>query len=166
MLFSSRTLDLGALSRPTRIFNSFSMEADMWIIVLALLLAGAQCSLTAFAPAAPGKAWALWPFEADARPVVEGIGGLPKESGSVVTPILAGVAGAAFLLAAVGLFGKLLPVAWWQPVVLAGAIAAILLTLAYARALGLRAILPLAVSILLILGVLVQGWTPAVLRGS
>jgi hypothetical protein len=69
----------------------------MHIIVAMLLLLGAQFSLTAFAPAQPGKAWLLWPFAADAQPTLNGIGGLPQQSGSVLTPLLAGLSGLAFL---------------------------------------------------------------------
>ncbi len=67
-----------------------------WAIFILLLL-GTLFSLTVFAPAAAGKAGLLWPFAADTQPIVEFVGGPPGQPGSVVTPILAGVAAVFFL---------------------------------------------------------------------
>lgn len=57
------------------------------IVALVLLLLGAQFSATVFAPAATGKAWLLWPFANDSKSWLGVVGGLPKQSGSVVTPL-------------------------------------------------------------------------------
>jgi len=83
-----------------------------WVVFILLLL-GALYSLTAFAPAAAGKAGLLWPFAADSKPIVDFVDGLPGQSGSVVIPFLAGVAGLFFLTAVVGLFWKSAPIRWW-----------------------------------------------------
>ena len=136
----------------------------MWILVLVLLLLAAQCSLTAFAPAPAGKAWLLWPFAADAQPILPGIGGLPQ-SGSVVAPLLAGLSALASLLAVAGLFGLVLPGAWWPAAVLVAGIAGLLLAVAYIDHLRMRAILPVAASALLLAGVIALHWTPSLLRG-
>jgi hypothetical protein len=134
----------------------------MRIIAAVLLLLGAQCSLTAFAPAQPGKAWLLWPFAADAQPILSGIGGLPQQSGSVATPLLAGLSGLAFLAAALGLFGKGVPAEWWLPLVVVATSTSILLHLLYT---GPWALLPLAVDALLLWGVLALHWSVPGLRG-
>jgi hypothetical protein len=134
----------------------------MRIIVALLLLLGAQFSLTAFAPAAAGRAWLLWPFAADAQPILSGIGGLPQQSGSVLTPLLAGLSSLAFLAAALGLFGKGVPAEWWLPLIVVATSASILLHMLYA---GPWALLPLAVDVLLLWGVFALHWSVPGLRG-
>jgi hypothetical protein len=69
----------------------------------------------------------LWPFAADSRPVLVGVGGLPQQGGSVLSPLLAGIAGLSFLVAAFSLFGVIVPVAWWRGLVVAASTASILL---------------------------------------
>lgn len=136
----------------------------MRFLILALLLLGAHFSLTAFAPAPAGKATFYWPFAADSRPWLPFIGGLPQQSGSVITPLLAGLAGLGFLLAALGLFGWVLPAAaWWTPVVLIASIASALLHIFY---FGMGAIIPLIIDAVLIGGVLLQQWNVTALRGA
>ena len=72
----------------------------MQIILVILCLLGAQFSLTAFAPAQSGKAWVLWPFTVDSKPLLKGVGGLPRQPGSILTPVLAGLSGLGFLATA------------------------------------------------------------------
>jgi hypothetical protein len=134
----------------------------MRIIVALLLLLGAQFSLTAFAPTAAGRAWLLWPFAADVQPVLSGIGGLPQQSGSVLTPLLAGVSGLGFLAAALGLFGWGIPATWWLPAVVVATTASIALHILY---IGLWALLPLAVDLAVLWGVFVWRWSAAMPRG-
>jgi hypothetical protein len=134
----------------------------MRIVVLCLLLLSAHFSLTAFAPAQAGKAWVLWPFAADSQSALRIIGGLPAQSGSVWVPLLAGVAGLAFLAAAAGLFNIVVPANWWMPLIVGGATASVLL---YALFFGPNAMLPLLLDAVLLWGVLAQHWTVAGLRG-
>jgi hypothetical protein len=133
--------------------RSFREELFMRIVVLVLLLLGAHLSLTAFAPAEAGKAWLLWPFAADSKPVLSGFGGLPAEGGSLLTAALAGLAGLAFLAAAACLFGIAVPQLWWIPLVLLAVVLSLLLHLFYA---GPLSILPIAVNAALLWLVIVQ----------
>jgi len=131
----------------------------MRYLVAALLLLSAHFSLTVFVPGAAGKALFYWPWAADSKPVLAFLGGSLK---GVLTPLFAAVAGAAFLCAFLSLFGWLVPVAWWTPLVLAGSLSSILLFLMY---LGPMAILPLLLDAALLLGLLLLHWTVAGLRG-
>lgn len=135
----------------------------MRIIVLVLLLLGAQFSATVFAPAAAGKAWLLWPFADDSKSWLSVVGGLPKQSGSVVTPLLGGVATLCFLAAALGLFGIVVPADWWRPLVLVAVFASALLHVLF---FGVWALAPIAVDVVLVWGVLLQNWSVSTLTGS
>ncbi len=135
----------------------------MWIVVLVLLLLGAQFSFTAFAPAQAGKAWLLWPFAADSRPWLGFMGGLPQQGGSVVTPILAGIAGLCFLGATASLLGWFVPPDWWRPLVLVAIATSLVLFILY---FGIWAIAPIIVDVALLWGVLVQNWSVSALRGA
>jgi hypothetical protein len=134
----------------------------MRIVVIVLLLLGAQFVLTAFAPAAAGKAWLLWPFAEDSKPWLNAIGGLPKEGGSAVTPLLAGIAGLCFLAAVLALLGWFVPSDWFRPLVLAATVAALLLNGLY---LGIWAIAPIVIDLVLLWGVFFQSWSVTALRG-
>ena len=128
----------------------------MRIVVIILLLVGAHYSLTPFAPA-PGKAWLGWPFDADSKPWLGGVDGVPGQPGSLVTTLLAAVAGLGFLAAAISLiFGAVVPVDWWQPLVVVAAVASALLYVLY---FGMWALIPLVVDAVLLWGVLAQGWS-------
>jgi len=127
----------------------------MKIIVIALLLLGAQFSLTAFAPAEKGKAWILWPFSADSHPWLSFIGGLPAQSGSILTPLLAGLAGLGFLAAVGSLLGIVIPAKWLLTLVLVSSAASLLLFVLYFNALALA---PIVVDVALLCGVMSQGW--------
>lgn len=126
-----------------------------WLVFILLLL-GALFSLTAFTPAAPGKAGLLWPFAADSRPIVGFVGGLPGQSSSVVTPFLAGVAGVFFLAAVVGLFWRTVPIRWWPMLVTVAAATSLLLYILY---FGVRMLVPILVDAILSWGVLTKRWT-------
>jgi hypothetical protein len=132
----------------------------MRIVVIVLLVFGAQFALTAFAPADPGKAWFLWPFAADSKPWLGFLGGLPQKSGSAVTPILAGLAGLAFLAAVLALLGWFVPANWFVPLVLGASAASGLLFVLY---FGVWTIAPLVLDLVLLWGVLLQKWSVAAL---
>jgi hypothetical protein len=135
----------------------------MRYVVTVLLLVGAHFSLTAFAPAAAGKRWIGWPFDADSKPRLGSLGGLPKQGGALAA-LLAGVAGLGFLAAAVGLlFGVVVPADWWRALVMVALVASILL---YALYFGPLALIPIALDVAILWGVLAQGWSMSGLRGS
>ena len=133
----------------------------MRFAIILLLLLGAHFSLTAFVPTTAGKGWALWPLAADSKPWLGFIGGLPQQAGSVITPLLAGLAGLGFLAAVASFFGVVIPVDWWRPLVLVSAVASMLL---YALYFGLWALLPIVIDAVLLWGILMQDWSVAGLR--
>lgn len=135
----------------------------MRIVVLVLLLLGAQFAFTAFAPTAGGKAWILWPFAADSKPRLGFLGGLPRQGGSVVTPFLAGAAGLCFLAAALAPFGLIVPASWFSALVLGGAFSSGLL---FALYFGVWAVAPIVIDFILVWGVLMQNWAATYLQGS
>ncbi|HBY96736.1 MAG: hypothetical protein M5U01_37725 [Ardenticatenaceae bacterium] len=135
----------------------------MRFVVIVLLILGAHFSLTPFAPAAAGKGWALWPFATDSKPWLSGVGGLPQQPGSALTPALAGVAGLGFLVAALSLFRLVIPADWWSPLVLVSTVASLLL---YALYFGPWALLPMAIDAVLLWGMLVQNWSVISLGSS
>jgi hypothetical protein len=123
--------------------------------IAALVVIAAHFSLTAFAPAEAGKAWAFWPFAADSRPILAGVGGLPQQPGSALAPMLAGLAGVGFILALLGLFDFAVPLAWWRSLVVAAAAASILLYLLF---LGRWSALPIALDGVLVWLAVAQPW--------
>jgi protein-S-isoprenylcysteine O-methyltransferase Ste14 len=129
-------------------------------VVFVLLLLGAHWSLTAFVPAPAGSAGWLWPFAADARPLVDRVGGLPGQPGGAVTAALAGIAGACFVAAVVGLFWKAVPTPWWPRLVLAAVAASLPLHLLW---FGTWRIAPILNDAALLWGVLTRRWTAEVL---
>ena len=50
----------------------------MRIVLLILVLLGAQFTATAFVPTQPGKGWILWPFAADSKSWLGFTGGVPQ----------------------------------------------------------------------------------------
>lgn len=135
----------------------------MRIIVLVLLLLGAQFSATVFAPAEAGKAWLLWPFAEDSKAWLGMVGRLPKQGGSVVAPLLGGIATLCFLAAALGLFGIIVPADWWRPLVLIAVVASALLHILF---FGIWALAPIAVDVVLLWGLLLQNWSVSMLTRS
>lgn len=135
----------------------------MRIIALVLLLLGTQFSATVFAPAEAGKAWLFWPFADDSKAWLGVVSGLPKQGGSVASPLLGGIATLCFLAAALGLFGILIPADWWRPLVLVAAVASTLLHISF---FGIWALAPIAVDVVLLWGVLLRNWSVSTLTGS
>jgi hypothetical protein len=133
----------------------------MKVVILILLVLAAHFSFTPFAPAQAGQAKFYWPFAADTRAWLP-IGGLPSQSGSILTPLLAGAAGLAFVAAFASLQGWLVPAEWFRVLLLAGIGASAAL---YTLYIGPFAILPLVMDMLFLWGLLAQNWSAAVLRG-
>lgn len=133
----------------------------MRTVVFALLFLGAHFAGTAFVPGP--KANIIWPFGVESRSVRAGIGGLPTQGGSVVTPLLAGITAIAFAGAFLAMLGLVVPAEWFVALVVSGSLASIALFVLFA---GMWAILPVAVDLLLLWGVLAQGWTVAMLRAG
>lgn len=121
--------------------------------VLIVLVLAAHFSLTPFAPAKAGEGKFYWPFAADSRSWLPFVGGLPAQSGSIITPFLAGIAGLAFLAAAASVLGWLVPAAWFRPLVIAAVAASVLLYVLYV---GPLAIVPLALDALILWALLSQ----------
>ena len=68
----------------------------------------------------------------------------------------AGIASLAFLLALFSLWGVVIPADWWRPAAIVGSVASIVLFLIY---LGPGAVTPIAIDLVVLWGVFVQGWT-------
>ena len=132
----------------------------MKAILIALLVLAAHFSATPFAPAPAGAAKFYWPFAADSKSWLTAIGGLPA-SGGIVTSLLAGVAALGFIASLLALFGWLVPANWFAPAILAASIASVVLYVLY---FGAFSLLPLALDIILIWGVLARGWSVAGLK--
>ena len=135
----------------------------MYIVVLVLLLLAAHFSLSAFAPARAGHAHVYWPWAVDTHPVLAGVGGLPQERDSVITQSLAVTAGLCLLGAAAALLGLFIPPESWMPLVTIGAVASLVLFVLY---LGPRSLVPIALNLILLWGVVLEHWTVLELRGS
>jgi hypothetical protein len=122
----------------------------MWIVILVLLLLGAQLNLTAIVPAAAGQApppwWVggglLWPFFADTRTLLP-----PGDALETLTPILGIGAATAFLLAAGALLGWLVPTSWFGWLIVPGALMSLVLQVIW---LSGWAVLPVLVSVALL----------------
>lgn len=132
----------------------------MRYVVLVLLLLGGQFTLTVFAPA-ERKAWFLWPFSNASRPIVGFIGGLPKQGGSAISPILGGIAGLCFLAAAVGLLWSGIPATWWPALVGVAAVASAILFVIFFT---VRMVPPIIVDAILLYGMFFIHWTVAALK--
>ncbi len=137
----------------------------MWILMLVLLLLGAQLNLTAIIPLAKGQApppwWVggrlLWPFAADTRTLLP-----PGDALNTLTPILGIAAAVFFLLAAAALLHWLVPAQWFTWLIVAGAVCSVVLQIIW---ISPWAALPLLVDAALLWAVFGMHLTVAGLRG-
>jgi hypothetical protein len=102
----------------------------MWIVLLVLVLLGAQLNLTALVPLKSGDTpppwWVggrlLWPFAVQTRTLVP-----PGDALNTLTPILAIASATCFLLAAAALLRWVVPGRWFPWLIVAGAVLSIVL---------------------------------------
>jgi hypothetical protein len=136
----------------------------MWILILILLLLGAQLNLSGIVPLqvgdSPAPWWVggrlLWPFALETRTLLQG------NALNTFTPILAITSAIFFLLAAAALLHWLVPGGWFSWLIVAGAILSIILQVIWFSG---WAILPLIVDIALLWAVFGQHVTVRSLRG-
>jgi len=137
----------------------------MWIVILVLLLLGAQLNLTAIVPLQPGGTpppwWVggrlLWPFAVETRTLIP-----HGDLLNTLTPILAITSAIAFLLAAAALLRWLVPGGWFQWLIVVGAVLSIVLQVIWFSG---WAILPMLVDIALLWAVFGRHVTVSSLRG-
>ena len=137
----------------------------MWILILVLLLLGAQLNLSAIVPLQLGDSAApwwvggrlLWPFGLETRTLLQG------DVLNTVTPILAIASAIFFLMAAAALLRWRVPGEWFPWLSVAGAALSILLQVIWFSG---WAIFPLLVDIALLWLILGQHVTVRSLRSS
>ncbi len=137
----------------------------MWVIVLALLLLGAQLNLTALVPLQAGQAapvwWVggmlLWPFSAQTRTLLP-----PGDLLNTLTPVLAIGSAMAFVLAAAALLRWWAPESWFALLVVTGVVLSLPLQIIWFSG---WAVLPILVDAVLLWAVFGQHLTVAGLRG-
>lgn len=135
----------------------------MWILILVLLLLGAQLNLSGLVPLqvgdSPAPWWVagrlLWPFAMETRTLLQG------DALNTVTPILAIASAIFFLMAAAALLRWRVPGEWFPWLSVAGAVLSIVLQVFWFSG---WAILPLVVDIALIWIILGQRLTVSSLR--
>ena len=135
----------------------------MWILILVLLLLGAQLNLSGIVPLQVGDSAApwwvggrlLWPFAVETRTLLHG------DVLNTLTPILAITSAIFFLLAAAALLRWRVPGQWFSWLIVAGAICSIVLQVIWFSG---WAILPLIVDIALLWAVFGQHVTVRSLR--
>lgn len=133
----------------------------MRYVVTALLILGAHFAFLPFKPADAGKAWPIWPLDVNAKPWLSVVGGLPKDGGTF-TVVLATVAGIGFSVAALGLYWDRIPAQAWPGIVVVSAVLSLVI---YGLYFGVNALLPLALDLVVLGGVLLRGWSASDLRG-
>lgn len=137
----------------------------MWILILVLLLLGAQLNLTAIVPLQAGGTpppwWVggrlLWPFAVETHTL------LPQgDALNSLTPILGIASAIFFFLAAAALLRWFIPGRWFPWFIVAGAMLSIVLQVIWISG---WAVLPLLVDIALLWAVFGQHVTVSSLRG-
>jgi len=137
----------------------------MWIVILVLLLLGAQLNLSVLVPLQAGQApppwWVggrlLWPFAVETRTLLP-----PGDALNTLTPILAIASAMCFLLAAAALLRWVVPGQWFPWLIVAGAVLSIVLQVIWFSG---WAILPLLVDVALLWAVFGSHVTVGGLRG-
>jgi hypothetical protein len=136
----------------------------MWILILVLLLPGAQLNLSGLVPLQVGDSAApwwvggrlLWPFAVETHTLLQG------DVLNTVTPILAITSAILFLLAAAALLRWRVPGEWFPWLIVVGAVLSIVLQVIWFSG---WATLPLLVDVALLWAVFGQHVTVSSLRG-
>lgn len=136
----------------------------MWILILVLLLLGAQLNLSGLVPLqvgdSPAPWWVggrlLWPFALETRTLLQG------DALNTLTPILAITSAILFLLAAAALLRWRVPGEWFPWLIAVGTVLSIALQVTWFSA---WAILPLIVDIALLWAIFAQHLTVRSLCG-
>ena len=136
----------------------------MWILILVLLLLGAQLNLSGLVPLQVGELAApwwvgsrlLWPFAVETHTLLQG------DVLNTVTPILAITSAILFLLAAAALLRWRVPGEWFSWLIVVGAVLSIVLQVIWFSG---WATLPLLVDVALLWAVFGQHVTVSSLRG-
>lgn len=136
----------------------------MRLLMLILILLGAQFSLSALVPLQPGDVpapwWAggrlLWPFAVETRTLIPA-----GDLLNMITPITAILSGLLFLMAAAALLRWLVPARWFKGLIAAGAVLGIPLQIIWFTG---WAILPLLTNLVLLWTVYVKKVTVDNLR--
>ena len=137
----------------------------MWILMLVLLLLGAQLNLTAIVPLQAGDTpppwWVggrlLWPFAVETRTL------LPAgDLLNAITPILAFASAACFLLAVAALLRCVVPPGWFRWLIVSGTLLSIVLQAIWFSG---WALFPILVDMALLWAVFGQRVTVGSLRG-
>lgn len=137
----------------------------MWILILVILLLGAQLNVTALVPLAkeqpPAPWWVggrlLWPFGLDTRTLLP-----PGNALNTLTPVLGIMAAVFFLLATAALLHWRVPAKWFKWLIIAGVICSIVLQVTW---ISPWAIFPLIVDAALLWAVFGKHITVGSLRG-
>ena len=130
----------------------------MWIVILVLLLLGAQLNLSGIVPLQVGDSAApwwvggrlLWPFAVETRTLIQG------DMLNTLTPILAITSAIFLLLAAAALLRWRVPGQWFSWLIVAGAVLSIVLQVIWFSG---WAIFPLLVDIALLWAIFGQHLT-------
>jgi hypothetical protein len=128
----------------------------MSILILVLLLLGAQLNLTAIVPLQPGTPpptwWVggrlLWPFALETHTLIP-----PGDALNIITPILAIASAILFLLAVAALLRWSVPEKWFRWLIVAGVVLSIVLQIIW---LSVWAVFPLLVDVALLWAIF--GW--------
>lgn len=119
----------------------------------ALMVIQAHSALTYLVPANTGQGWVGWPWAAGDAGVLGTIGG--SAGGSPLIGVwLAGLAGIAFILAALSVAGFWIPPTSWRPAAIAGAMLSLVLMSLF---FGPTKMLPIALDFA-VLAVVVLNW--------
>jgi hypothetical protein len=137
----------------------------MWILMLVLLLLGAQLNLTAIVPLQAGDTpppwWVggrlLWPFAVETHTLIP-----PGDVLNTITPILAFASATCFLLAVTALLRRVVPIGWFPWLIVTGAVLSIALQVIW---FSVWAALPILVDVAVLWAVLGQRVNVASLRG-
>ena len=129
-------------------------KSELRKVVLLILIIAALFNLTVFFPAP--EAWPLQPFGVE---TTSWLGfGLSEAPGSLIAPLLGGIAALGFIAAALSLFGFIFPRHWFGGLVVGAALSSLLLFSLFLNVMGL---LPIVLSLFMLYGIFSRNWSVA-----